>query len=236
MENNKWKKWEISWLTIQLVILLSISIYSALNADILWVGIISIFATLTGAIGTFLATKKINYNFLFGIFHVFLYSIVAFESTVYGDFALNLLFFLPMDILGWIYWNKKHNYKKCECKSIEECDCKKTRVKKLSWKGWILSSIILALSITIGSFILSWFGDKAAILDSGSTMFSIFGMILMTFYFREQWLVWFIVNILSVGIWIQVLISTGDQVAWVWIAMWSIYLINSSIGIKNWIK
>ncbi len=226
--NRNWTKLEIFWLIFQVLFLFIISIYSAINSAILWIGIISIFATLSGAIGTFLATKRLGINFLFGIIHVVLYGIVALFSKVYGDFVLNLFIFLPLDIYGWIYWN---NRDKKDFNNSNEVN-----IKKLGSTQWIISIGVLILAIIGGGYFLQWLNDPAPFFDAGSTVLSIFGMFLMTYYYREQWFIWFFVNVFSIAIWIQVLFISGDQMAWVWIAMWTIYLINSIIGIRNWTK
>lgn len=234
---SNWKKIDIIWFVSQLLILLTINIILITQYDSLWIAIVSLIATLSGSIGTYLAVKKYSINYLFGIIHVCLYGLIAFVSNVFGDFALNILIFLPMDIIGWIFWKKYNVRPVCECPSLEECDCKKdeTIINKLSINQIIISIIILLLSTLVLSLILYYFNDPAAILDAMSTVISIFGMWLMVKYYREQWWVWLLVNLVSVGIWIQVLF-TGDLIAIPFIAMWSIYVFNSIIGIKEWNK
>ena len=46
-------------------------------------------------------------NYLFGTVNVVLYAIVAWKAKYYGDVMLNLLYYLPTNILGWVVW-KKH--------------------------------------------------------------------------------------------------------------------------------
>lgn len=229
MEVKKWSLFDIIWFTVQLILLLVINIvlFKTYNSYLVWV--VSTFATLFGAAGTWLAVKKYNINYLFGTIHVILYGIIALGSKVFGDFMLNIFIFLPLDIYGWIEWTKL-------TKKKNNSDKENKIVKKLSLKQWLVIAVVIIVSNILYSLFLLWLNDPAAILDSMSTTLSIFGMWLMVKYYREQWWVWFVVNIVSVGIWIQVLIVDNNMMAIAFIAMWSIYTINSVIGMIRWIK
>ncbi len=227
INKREWSTFDITWFTTQLVLLLIINVILIISVDNLLLNIISLTASMTGAVGTYLAVKKYPMNYLFGTIHVILYGLIAFNSKVYGDFMLNILIFLPMDIMGWIIWIRIG-------RESEDKNQTESMINKLSLNQWIVSIVILGISNIIYSIILWELGDPAAILDSMSTTISIFGMYLMMKYYREQWWVWLIVNIVSVGIWIQVLIVAHDLTAIVFIAMWSIYTINSIIGIYRW--
>lgn len=236
MENYKrWSVFDITWFTSQLLILLLINIILIATYDSKWIAIVSLMASMMGAVGTWLAVKKYNINYLFGIVHVILYGLIAFVTKVYGDFALNIFIFLPMDIMGWIIWMKLNSKPDCPCPDIESCTCveQKTVSKKLGNKGWIVSIVLVMAISTLMSIALYYLGDPAPILDSLSTTISIFGMWLMMSYYREQWWVWLIVNLVSVSLWIQVLM-TGEMISIIFIAMWTIYTVNSIIGIMRW--
>ncbi len=228
MENRKWSTFDITWFSCQLVLLLIINIILIANTNSLLLSITSLTASMTGAIGTYLAVKKYSINYLFGTIHVILYGLIAFNSKVYGDFLLNILVFLPMDLMGWVIWYKINN----DNKKVKDTEF--IASNRLSINQWIVSLLLLGISNIIFATVLWQLGDPAAILDSMSTTISIFGMYLMMKYYREQWWVWFVVNIISVGIWVEVLLVTGDINAIIFIAMWSIYTVNSIVGIKRW--
>ncbi len=234
---KRWSNFDIVWFTSQLILLLIINIIILSTSTNWLLNTTSLMASIFGAVGTWLAVKKYNMNYLFGIIHVILYGIISFYSKVYGDFVLNILIFLPMDIYGWIVWSKVNQKPQCDCPNIEVCDCieQKSITKSLNTNQWIISITTLILSTLVFALLLDWLGDPAATLDSASTTISIFGMYLMVKYYREQWWVWLVVNLVSVGIWTQVLLN-GDMYALVFIAMWSIYTFNSIIGIRRWIK
>jgi nicotinamide mononucleotide transporter len=118
-----------------------------------------------------------------------------------------------------------------------ESEEKNIHAKKLSLKQWIIILPILIISIVGLSFGLYYLGDKSPILDSTSTLLSIFGMILMIKFYREQWYVWLAVNIVSVGIYITLIVKDpSDLPSILYLVMWAFYIINSIIGIIKWRK
>ena len=60
-------------------------------------------------------------------------------------------------------------------------------------------------------------------------MVSVIAFTLMVMRFREQWVLWIIVNVVSITMWIM---SGGFLMALMWFA----YLVNSIYGYWNWSK
>ncbi len=245
--NNEIKKnkWLYLLMLIEVIVLIALNIaiifLTVNNRIALIASSISIVATTTGVISNLLATRKLRINFIFGTLHVVFYSIAALLLTVYGDFALNLFYYLPTNIMGWFMWKKhKNKIDQNNLNTIEEnINTKDVQVdvKKLSLKQWMIILPLLLGSIVGLAFGLHYLGDKSPIFDSASTILSIFGMILMIKFYREQWYIWFAVNIVSVGIYITLIIKdTSDLTSVLYLVMWSLYIVNSIIGIIKWKK
>ncbi len=233
-ENKQWFTWwEILFLGGQLFLFALILVFSLINSstiELKIVATITFFAALFGSISNLLATKKNSINYFFGIFHVILYGGIAFYNQVYGDFFLNFVIFLPLEFIGWRKWFKK-----------EQENTSFLYAKKLSFRSWLKVIIGLSLLLVITSWILYLLGDDVFMLDALSNSTSILGIILMVLYYREQWWVWFIVNIISTLLWIQVLIISIanhnlNYMAITMALMWSFYTVNSIIGIFRWKK
>ncbi|EUJ37880.1 hypothetical protein BTHER_03254 [Brochothrix thermosphacta DSM 20171 = FSL F6-1036] len=73
---------------------------------------------------------------------------------------------------------------------------------------------------------LDYFGSNQPYLDSITTAISVVAQILMTLRYKEQWLLWIVVNILSIILWI---IAGNPSM----VAMWVAFLFNSSYGYYN---
>lgn len=233
-KKNKWFNWwEILFLSGQLVLFAIILVFSLISDNSLELKIvatITFFAALFGAVSNLLATKKNSINYLFGIFHVVLYGIISFYNQVYGDFFLNFAIFLPLEFIGWRKWYKK-----------EQENTSFLYAKKLGLRSWIKVIIGLSLLLILTSWVLYLLGDPVFMLDALSNSTSILGIILMVLYYREQWWVWFIVNIISTLLWVQVLIisianHSLNYMAITMTLMWSFYTVNSILGIFRWRK
>jgi nicotinamide mononucleotide transporter len=59
-------------------------------------------------------------------------------------------------------------------------------------------------------------------------------MILTVRRAREQWIIWIVEDIIEVGMWVYVLVTTGTNVSMV--LMWTAYLTNAVYGWYNWKK
>ena len=87
-------------------------------------------------------------------------------------------------------------------------------------------------------FILKYVNGQAAIFDAASTVFNIVAMVMMVKGFTDQWYLWILVNISSLGIWAYKALN-GDAEAvsptnLIFCAMWFVYLLNSIHGLFVW--
>lgn len=234
MKENKtnFNTFDILWMTFLFasMFILNMIILIMDKDTLLWIKILILIASISGVFGTYLATLKDNRNWYFGITHIILYGIVALHEFIYGDFILNIIIYLPMNIYGYFVWRKNIALSK------EDNNEKKSSSKKLSNTNRILIFIGSVIAISIFGYLLSLTKDPVPWLDSTSTILSIVGMVLMMLFFLEQWAVWFIVNIVSALIWVGAFIIYGNLSYIIFIIMWSIYLINSIIGFIRWLR
>lgn len=72
------------------------------------------------------------------------------------------------------------------------------------------------------------------LVDSMSTVFSVFAQFLCIKRYMEQWVLWIIVDVVTVIMWTYAFINgTGDMAT---VLMWSIYLINAIFMFIKWRK
>lgn len=100
----------------------------------------------------------------------------------------------------------------------------------LYWKD---SAVGIMAAIT-GGLLLSRLGGNLPYVDSTSTVLSVVAQILCVRRYREQWLLWIVVNVVTVIMWIFAFWNGGESVAA--LLMWSIYLINAVIMYQKWSK
>ncbi len=181
-------------------------------------------AAISGVICVVLSAKGNILNYVFGFINVSLYAYISFKSQLYGDAALNGLYYLPMQFIGWFNWRKRGND-----------DGAKVKGKRMNIKE-IIILIVSCVSITGATgLLLNYLNDPMPVKDSLTTVLSIIAMFLMVRAYMEQWFLWIIVNIVSLIIWIVFTIQ-GTEHAELMIIMWSFYLANSINGLIVWRK
>lgn len=211
-----WKKWEVLWLFFATFTIVSLSLYWKDTAT-------GILAALTGIWCVILTGKGKLSSFWFGTINTVLYAIVAWKARYWGEVMLNLLYYLPTNFIGLYLWSKNIN------KETEE-----VVKQRLNVKNSIILYILLAITTVGYGFLLKVMNGTLPFIDAMSTIFSVFAQILCIKRYMEQWILWIIVDVVTVIMWVYAFINgTGDLAT---ILMWSVYLINAIIMFVKWNK
>jgi len=213
---KNFKSWEIGWMILANAVILGVSIY--MGDDVL-----SIIASLTGVMCVILCGLGKVSNYFWGTVNVILYAYVAWKAKYYGDVMLNLLYYLPTNIIGWVLWAKNVN-----------SETNEVYKKRMTWKQDIVVVIISIIGILGYSFILKLLGGNLPLIDSMSTVLSVIAQILMIKRFAEQWVIWILVDVVSVIMWVVALFGEEQSIAV--LLMWSVYLANAIIMYVKWRK
>lgn len=97
--------------------------------------------------------------------------------------------------------------------------------------------IIMVLAFTVAAIYsqaLSSIGGALTPVDATTTVLSIIATCFMVKGYREQWVCWIIVNLLSIYMWSMTIINTGEGVGV--LVMWVMFLSNSIYGTYTWFK
>lgn len=215
-ELTGWKPLEILWLILACVVIIGLSIYW--NDSLM--GIIS----ATTGVACVICTGKGKLSaYTFGLINCVLYAIIAYEAKLYGETMLNVLYYVPMQFVGFYVWSQNMNKETHEVKKIHMSN----NARCLTF----ISMIVL----TIGyGFILKLMGDAMPFVDSFTTVSSVIAMIVSIKMYAEQWWIWIAVNVFSVYMWFCNFMVGSDNIAT--LLMWIIYLGNSIIMCIKWEK
>jgi nicotinamide mononucleotide transporter len=153
----------------------------------------------------------------------FCYCYLAYKNGFFGNLLLYGLYYFPMEIIGIFKWIK--HLKKDKQEII------KTR---LSNKDRIIYTLIAIIFSIIFGIILSFNGGKTPIIDSTTTVLSVIGQLLTVKRCIEQWYIWFIVNLLSLIMWIIAYINGSNCLATV--IMWFVYWLLTFYFYYTWTK
>ena len=72
--------------------------YSLMSDELDLIGSIT---SVAGVLCVVLVAKGNIWNYLFGLINVSMYAYVSFKATAFGDAALNALYYLPMQFIGY---------------------------------------------------------------------------------------------------------------------------------------
>lgn len=178
-----------------------------------WVEFIGV---ITGLICIWLASRESSSNFFFGLINVTLFAIIFFQINLYANFFLQLAFFIA-NVYGWYAW----------CCHTED---QKPRLR-IHWMTpgqacWVALFCVVAISgvaiyidplfqqftkITVWLFSLCHIvlpmptlqPDPMPWWDSAVCVLSLVAMVMMARKLVENWILWLMVNAISVKLYMQ---------------------------------
>lgn len=216
------------WFLIAGVIASNI-IYSLMTGTLDLLGSV---AGITGVLCVVLVAKGSIWNYAFGLVNVSLYAFISYKASLYGDAALNALYYVPMQFIGWWQWRKRGA-------AVSEAEASgngvQVKARRFTWMQRVWLVVGCAAAIIATGFILKHLGDPQPFKDSTTTVLSIVAQALMALAFMEQWCLWIITNIVSVVMWV-ICVARGEAHAGVMVIMWTFYLLNSLNGLRVWLK
>ena len=106
--------------------------------------------------------------------------------------------------------------------------------RRMTWKQDLILLVVSVVGIWGYGYILKRLGGNLPLVDSMSTVLSVIAQILMIKRFMEQWIIWIVVDVVSVIMWIAALFTEGSSIAV--LMMWSVYLANAVIMFVKWLK
>jgi len=160
--------------------------------------------------------REVQWGWPLAIVSSLMYVGVFAGSRIYGDAALQV-FFAAMALWGWTQWLRGHR-----------ADGSALHVARLSRRGWLLAIAAAALLWPALALFLARFTDTdVPWLDGFVTGFSVVGQFLLARKFIENWGVWLVVNIVSVGLFVH-------KGLWLTVVLYAVFVVLSIAGYLAW--
>jgi nicotinamide mononucleotide transporter len=159
-----------------------------------------------------LIARRNIWNYAFGIAGVAIYGIVFFRAKLYSDMLLQV-FFLVVQLYGWRQWRRSQ---------IDAGEVVVERLTASARLGW-LAGIMVA--VAGWGWLMHRFTDAALPWwDASVAMTSVAAQILMSVRKLENWWLWIVANILSIGLYATkgLWITTGLYVLLLGISIWGL--------------
>ena len=185
---------------------------------------IGFIVAVTGIINLVLCAKGNIWNYAFGIVYNAIYVYIAWHSKLYADSAIYLLYYLPMQFVGWAQWKKNRNQESGAVNAVH-----------LTRRQAFALLIAAAVLIPLFAWILSRpaIGDSQPWLDAATTVISILAMYMMVKAIAEQWYIWIVLDAAQVIKWTVATIR-GEEHAALMLVMFAFFLANAIYGLIQW--
>lgn len=214
MKIKGWNLFEILWLTVftTIIVILALSWQSSL---------LGVTVYITGVLCVVLAAKGNIWNYAFGLYNSIGYAWLSFQSGLFGEVMLNLLFFVPTGIIGWIMWKNK----------MQE---KTVIMRKMKWQYTaVIIVVCIGATVFYGMWLSTLKGQNTPYLDAFNVVASVIATLAMMWRYREQWFIYIAINVAETIMWVIRLMS-GNTDAATMTVMWTAYLVNSVYGLYVW--
>lgn len=180
-------------------------------------GLVELAGTVFSLICVYLATKHNQWTWFFGALGVILFGLLFFEFKLYSDAALQILFFLPMQIWGFMKWRELSEKSANSSVTLS--------LKDKTWWGVVGSIVVLTV---INGFGMATYTDASfPYADAWTTWMSVFAQILMIRKYWESWVLWVVMDIGAIYIYFAkgLFVVSG---------LYVVFLILATIGLIKW--
>lgn len=214
-ELKGWHWAEVAWLAFSVLLCVICSIVAGDST-------IALIAAIAGTMYTMLAGKGKLSCYAFGVVNVLTYALISYGSRLYGEVMLNLFWYFPMMFVGAFLWSKHLSNNQIIQK--ERLDAR---------ARFVAISMLFCGMVILARFVLIPMGDPQPMVDSFTTVAQVVAMALTVRRCIEQWILWCIVNAVSIFMWTRAAMVNGPDVM---IVMWSLWFINSIVFLVQWAK
>lgn len=185
--------------------------------------LIEIIGTITGLIYLWLEYRASIYLWIASIIMPAIYLIVYYDAGLYADFGINI-YYLIIAIYGWAAW--RYGFKLfSKNNSTNRGQLPISHTPRQMW--WRIGFVYITLQAIIVWILYSFTDSNVVWADSFTTALSIIGMWMLARKYIEQWWVWLVVNMASVGLYLyKELYFTA--------ALYALYAAIVVLGYKKW--
>lgn len=169
---------------------------------------------VTGGLTVWLLVRQNIANWPIGIANNLIFGVLFYHQRLYADMTLQL-FFLLLGITGWISWSRN--------KTGEGG----LRVTRTPLRTAIVCAGIGIVATWAATLYLARINDAAPFLDALTTVMSLIAQYLMTRKYLENWTIWIVVDIISIGLY-------SSKHLYLTSVLFAIYIAMCAVGALEW--
>ncbi len=179
-------------------------------------GTIEIIAALSGLICVWLQTKENIWAWPFGILSVVLYVFIFYDSFLYSDMILHVIY-IVLNAYGWWHWSRKKKHAKSEIP-----------VKRLSWRADFWTAVLILAGTAVWGWNMGHLTRAQFVYyDAFTTVGSLTAQYLLAKKFIENWIIWILVDLVAIPVYIakELYLTAG---------LYTVYLVLCIYGYLQW--
>ena len=143
---------------------------------------------IAGVISVVLCSQKKYAFYFWGILQLITILIISWQTDLYGKVLENFFYLITM-FIGMNIWKKNSTANETETRSMQIVDY------------IIFATMFLPLSLGISYTIVNCYNPEQIGLDTITTTIGILAQLMLVLRFREQWVLWFILDVLCIILW-----------------------------------
>lgn len=175
---------------------------------------LSLCSGISGVISVVLCSQK-KYSFYFwGVLQLVTIMIISYKTGLHGKLAENAFYLITM-FVGMKLWK-------------ESTTGNTTQVRTMDKNDYIIFGLLFTPIVSALSYIVvKLYNTNQIALDMITTIIGILAQIMLVLRFREQWILWFILDVLCIILW-------ANDGNWCLVVQYIFWTINCIYGYKTW--
>lgn len=143
---------------------------------------------IAGVVSVVLCSQKKYAFYFWGILQLITIMIISYQSGLHGKLVENAFYLITM-FIGMNIWK-------------ENTTDNTTQVRTMGWVDYVIFGCLFLPFATILSYsIVGQYNTEQIVLDTITTIIGIIAQIMLVLRFREQWILWFILDVLCIALW-----------------------------------
>jgi nicotinamide mononucleotide transporter len=192
----------------------------------LWLAIDEPVGMVLGLVVVWLLIRQNLWAWPLGVAYVFVSVTVLLEARLYANLALHVAGFLPLNLYGWYFWLHGNATGRDAGGGNEAAGS-----FPVSYAGFRVLALLVVLcaigTILLGSAFAAWTDAALPYWDNALFIASLAAMWLTARKKIENWAFWFVINVVSVGVY-------WSQGLPLYAALYFVYIAMAVLGWRAW--
>jgi nicotinamide mononucleotide transporter len=161
-------------------------------------------------------------GYLIGLYNSVSYAILANNNGLFGEVYLNLFFYVPTGVIGYLMWSRH-----LETDRI-------VAMRELTWRRRLIVGVgCLAGTVALGALLARNPSQNTPFLDATTNVLSVVATFLMMWRYKEQWFFYILLNMVTIVMWLF-RVWAGGEAGDLMVLMWTLFLLNAIFGAWRW--